>query len=195
MTIRKLAPIALVGLVAALGLTGCTTNTQGDDASPVFLTVNFQLLPLQKNVASGTPLQIQTTILQSRLKVPNAASTQFLDTQIEDYEVVWERIDGGRTAPGREVWGGNVTVPANGTSTLNNYPVMSATALSRPPLDKLFPFNGGVDPETRSQEIRCKATVTFRGRTLSGQPVAGTGNMDMIFIYSALAGRVVGTAE
>lgn len=182
---RKLATLAVAALVAVLGTSGCTTNSQGDDASPVFLTINFQLLPLQKNVADGVPLQLQTVNLQSELKVPGGATT-FLDTIVEDYIVEWSRLDGGRAAPATETFGGNVVVPAGGTSTLNNYQFMSAAALIKPPLDQLFPFNGGIDRETGNSQIRCKATVTFRGRTLSGQPVRGTGFFDMTFVYQPL---------
>lgn len=179
---KRILGLAVAG-VLALALPGCNTNNQGDDASPVFLTVNFTLLPAVKNVADGSLLQFDTTEVRSVLKVPNPSSTQFLDTQVDDYVIEWKRIDGGRTAPATEVFAGNVLVPAGGVSTLTNYPFMSITALTRPPLDKLFPFNGGVDPETGKSEIRCSATVTFRGHTLSGQPVRGTGIFNMTFLY------------
>jgi len=45
---KKIASLALV--LAALTLPGCSTNSQGDDASPVFLSVDFA------NVAPGSRL-------------------------------------------------------------------------------------------------------------------------------------------
>lgn len=185
---RKLGTLAVAALVAVLGTSGCSTNSQGDDASPVFLTINFQLLPLRKNVADGTPLQLQTVNVRSVLKAPGGATT-FLDTILDDYVVEWSRLDGGRAAPGTETFGGNLVVPAGGTSTLANYQFMSPSALIKAPLDQLFPFNGGIDRETGNSEIRCKATVTMRGRTLSGQPVRGVGNFDMTFIFIPPAAR------
>lgn len=188
---KKLTLLALLSSVALLGGFGCSTNTQGDTATPVFLTVDFTLAPLEKNVASGTFLQIQTITLKSVFKIPPSGSTQFLDTKVDDYIVEWKRIDGGTKAPGSEVFGGNVIVPAGGTSTLSNFPVMTPSALILPPLDQLFPFNGGIDRETGRPEIRCVANVTFRGHTLSGQPVSGTGHLDMNFVYIPPAGRIV----
>ena len=148
-------------LLAVVMLPGCSTNTQGDSASPVFLVGNFTLLPLTVNVASNAPVQFATTVLSSRLKNPNVTSLQFLDVQVDGYNVVWSRLDGGTKASPTQTFGGNVTVPPNGSSTLTNYPYMSAGNLILPPLDQLFPFNGGVDKETGRSEIRQAGKVTW----------------------------------
>ena len=78
---------AAVAALALLALPGCSTNVQGDSASPVFLVGNFQLLLLDVNVASNAPVQFQTTILFNRLKNPTATSLQFMDVQIDKYTV------------------------------------------------------------------------------------------------------------
>src|SRR5512141_2407136 len=137
-----------------LALPGCSTNTTGDDAAPVFLVGEFTELPLEKLLVEASPLQFRTTTLRARLKVPGATSVQFLDVQVDSYVVSWTRLDGGTKASASEPWGGDVIVPVDGTSTLNNYPYMSADALLRPPLDQLYPFNGGIDRETGKTEIR-----------------------------------------
>ncbi len=185
-------PLVAALLAGVLSIAGCSANTQGDDASPVYLEVSYELLPLTWNVGGGAPLQIQTTSVKSFLKNPGGGTSNFLDTLLDEYVVEWSRIDGGTKAPGSEPFAGNVVIPANGTSTLTNYPYMTASALLLPPLDQLLPYNGGIDRETRKSEIRCKATVTYRGHTMSGQPVRGVGNFDMIFIYSAATQGVVG---
>lgn len=185
-------PLVAALLAGVLAVAGCSSNTQGDDASPVFLSVNYTLLPESWNVGGGAPLQFQTTALRSVLKNPTAGSSSFLDTRLEDYVVEWERIDGGTKAPDPETFGGNVLIPVGGTSTLSNYEYMTRTALLRPPLDQLLPFNGGIDRETKRSEIRCRATVTYRGHTLSGQPVRGVGTFGMTFLYSAATQGVVG---
>jgi hypothetical protein len=187
---RTLLTAAL--LVGVLSVTGCSSNSQGDDASPVFLSVSYKELPEAWNVGSGAPLQFDTTELRSILKNPGAGSSTFLDTRLDDYVVEWKRIDGGTKVPDSETFGGNVLIPAGGTSTLTNYPYMSRTALLRAPLDQLLPFNGGIDRETGRSEIRCQATVTYRGRTLSGEPVRGVGSFGMAFLYSAATQTVVG---
>jgi hypothetical protein len=180
---KKRFAAALAIALAFLALPGCSTNTQGDDAAPIYLTVDFTLLPAVKNVSSASLLQFQTVTLKSVLKNPAGGTSTMLDLRLEDYVITWKRIDGGTKAPATETFGGNVIVPAGGTSTLSNYPFMSISALSLSPLDQLFPYNGGIDRETGKSEIRCLGTVTFRGRTMSGIAVQGTGNFDMTFIY------------
>ena len=190
---KKLS-LAILAAVAALGLSalpGCSTNTQGDSASPVFLFGSFQLLPLTINVASHAPVQFTTTILTSRLKNPAATSLQFLDVQVDKYTVVWSRIDGGTKASAPEDFPGRIVVPPNGSSTLTNYDYMSADNLLRPPLDQLFPFNGGIDKETGRAEIRQAGSVTWYGHTLSGQPVvSNVATFGLNFSYSPTAGRI-----
>lgn len=189
---KNRTPIAAAVLAGILSVAGCSSNSQGDDASPVFLSVSYTLLPESWNVGSSAPLQFETTQLKSILKNPGGGTSSFLDTRLDDYVVEWQRIDGGTKVPGTETFIGNVLIPAGGTSTLTNYPYMTRTALLMSPLDQLLPFNGGIDRETGRPEIRCKATVTYRGRTLSGQPVRGVGSFGMTFLYSAATQNVVG---
>jgi len=182
---------AVFAAVSLAALPGCSTNTQGDSASPVFLAGDFELLPLQKCVDDNSALQFQTSVLRNRLKNPSVTSTQFLDVQIDNYVVVWKRVDGGTVASPTQTFPGDFIVPPNGQSTLQNYPYMSADDLLRPPLDQLFPFNGGVDKETGRAEIRQSGNVTWYGHTLSGQPVTSdVATFGMIFVYCGSAGRV-----
>jgi hypothetical protein len=183
--------LSVVFVLAAL-VGGCSTNTQGDDPSPVYLTFNATLLPATKCVNDGTLLQFQTANLESHLKGSATAGTSgFLDTQVDSYTIVWTRVDGGKTASATETFGGNLVVPAGGTAGMTNYPFMSISALQKAPLDQLFPYNGGVDRETGNSEIRQAGTVTFYGHTMSGQPVTSVpATFNMTFIYCATAGRV-----
>lgn len=184
--------LALGALLLAL-LPGCSTNTQGDDAAPVFLVGEFTELLLEKLLVEGTPVQFKTTTLRCRLKVPGAASLQFLDVQIDSYVVNWSRLDGGTKASAQETFAGNIIVPVGGTSTLNNYQYMTADALLRSPLDQLYPFNGGIDRETGRTSIRQAGHVIWYGHTLSGQPVVSNeATFDLTFRYSAASGRIEG---
>lgn len=189
---KTLSTLVLLAAVAAL-VPGCSTNTRGDDASPVFLAGDFTELPLEKLLISGTPLQFRTTTLRNRLKTNVIGSLQFLDVQVDSYVVRWSRLDGGTKASASQTWGGDVLVPPNGTATLINYPYMSADALLRPPLDALYPFNGGIDRETGKSEIIQAGHVTWYGHTLSGQPVTSPeATFNMIFRYGGSSGRVEG---
>lgn len=176
----------------AVAATGCSSNNQGDSASPVYLTCTFTLRPGVKNVNDGLPLQFQTVTLNSKLKIPSTTSPgAFLDTQVDTYVVVWTRIDGGKTASSSETFTPGVIVPAAGVATLQNYSFMSSSALQKPPLNVLFPYNGGIDPETGTTEIRQSGTVTFYGHTMSGQPVTSVpAAFDMVFVYRAIGGRI-----
>ncbi len=188
---HSLSVLVAVAALALSALPGCSTNVQGDSATPVFLVGNFQLLPLTIDVASNVPVQFATTILTCRLKNPNVTSLQFLDVQIDKYTVVWSRLDGGTKASPQEDFPGNIIVPANGSSTLTNYPYMSRDGLIRPPLDQLFPFNGGIDKETGRSQIRQVGRVTWYGHTLSGQPVVSdVATFGLDFIYVPTAGRI-----
>ena len=179
-TISRVVPAA-AAVLALLAVPSCSTNTQGDDATPVYLEVDFVLLPASWSVSSGAPLQIQTVTIKNLMKSPTATASTFMDVRIDDYVVTWKRVDGGTKAPGNEFFPGHVIVPVGGTSTLTNYIFMSAGALPLSPLDQLFSFNGGIDRETGKSEIRCAGTATFRGHTMSGQPVQGFQSFGMIF--------------
>ena len=48
-------PLAFLTALALLG-GGCSTNTQGDSATPVYLTCEFTLLPAVKNVLDNARL-------------------------------------------------------------------------------------------------------------------------------------------
>jgi hypothetical protein len=189
---KPLSVLALGALLLAL-LPGCSTNTQGDDAAPVFLVGEFTELLLEKLLVEGTPVQFKTTTLRCRLKTTGVASVQFLDVQIDSYVVRWTRLDGGTKASAAETFGGNIIVPVGGTSTLNNYQYMTADALLRSPLDQLYPFNGGIDRETGKTSIRQAGHVIWYGHTLSGQPVVSNeATFDLTFRYSAASGRIEG---
>jgi hypothetical protein len=84
-------------------------------------------------------------------------------------------------------------VPVSGVSTLNNYQYMTSDALLRPPLDQLYPFNGGIDRETGKTQIRQAGHVIWYGHTLSGQSVVSDeATFDLTFRYSASSGRIEG---
>src|SRR5512140_1323092 len=93
-TVFHAFPALALGILL-LALPGCSTNTTGDDASPVFLVGEFTELPLEKLLVEATPLQFKTTTLHARLKTPGAGSLQFLDVQLDGYSVRWSRLDGG----------------------------------------------------------------------------------------------------
>lgn len=184
---KKVLPV-LALVASAAFLPSCSTNVQGDDASPIFLEVNSSV-GLTVNVATESEVDIATMTVSAKLKNPGGGSSSLLDVRLEDYTVDWRRTDGGKSVPQSETFGAGQVISVGGTATYSNFPIMTAAAILRPPVDKLFPFNGGIDPDTGTTTIRTVATVTFHGHTVSGQPVSGNGNIFIEFVYVPLAGK------
>ena len=186
---KKTIALAVV-LLAASGV--ACTNREGETEAAVFITVDLQLQPGFVDVSVPKPVQVETINLASHLKDSTATDPQhFQDVTIDNYTVTFRRTDGGTIVPPMQNFGGGVVVPSGGSATLSNYPVMYASALSGPPFDQLFPFNGGVDRETGKSEIDTAFDITVFGHTVSGQRVQSqTASGILIFQYggSATAG-------
>jgi hypothetical protein len=161
--------VLLPALLLVAVLAACT-NKAGTSESPVTITVDMHEQPGFISVSAGQAVQIQTIELQSRLKNANASDPQgFATVQLSYYTVTYSRHDGGTRVPAPENFAVGGVLPAGGTATLNNYPVMLASATQQSPFDQLLPFNGGIDRETGLNEIEIFFSVTFFGTTVSGQ--------------------------
>jgi len=171
-------------LLLAAGLTACT-NKQGESESPVFVTVD---LPAQSGLTNLNPprtITIPTMVLVSHLKNGAATDPQgFANVQVSEYTVTYRRADGGTIVPPMQTFAAGVVLPSGGTTTLTDFPVLSQTAMQGTPFDQLFPFNGGVDRQTGSNEIRMFYDITFFGHTASGKRVQSeTVTAIRIFIF------------
>jgi len=180
-----------LGLVVVFG-NGCSNNTKGDEAAPVYLTVAFdsQSITRYKNVGDGTLLAADQMTVTGFLKVPGNGGSPFNNVQLDAYVVEWKRTDGGTKTPATERFDSSIIVPVPGVSNMKNFPFMSLPAVQAAPFDQLFPFNGGLDRETRRTEIDCTATVTVIGHTISGSPVSAVGQFPITFYYRAPAAKV-----
>jgi hypothetical protein len=110
---------------------------------------------------------------RSKLKKP-VDDTRFLDVRMTDMWIDWVRNDGGRTAPKRYHFTYDVYLPAGGTATLNNAPMMTPEMMVEAPFDSLRIENGGVDPETNNREISLVAKITWYGYVYNGDQVKGS---------------------
>ncbi len=182
----QLIAVALAGAMAFAA--GCSNST-GQSESPVFLTVSIDFQPGFINVASAAPVQINTMTVASHRKNPDSVdSIGFSDVQLNSYTVTYTRTDGGTMVPPMQSFGCGVLVPHDGTSTLENFPVLYASALEETPFDQLLPFNGGIDRETGKNEIDTSFHITFYGTTASGKRVqSDTASGILLFNYSAAA--------
>lgn len=181
----------LLGLTAlsALAFGGGCTNKQGTTESPVFITVSMDQQPGFINIANLAPVQIKTITLASHLKDPSSPDPSgFANTQINQYTVTIRRTDGGTIVPPVQTFGAGILVPSGGNATLNNFPVLYATALQQTPFDQLLPFNGGIDRQTGRNEIDTAFDLTFFGMTASGKRVQSeTASGILTFQYLATA--------
>jgi hypothetical protein len=177
--------IVLLPAALLLGvlLTACT-NKAGTSEAPVTITVDMHQQPGFISVSADAPVQLQEIALLSHLKNANASDPQgFATVQLNEYIVQYSRRDGGTRVPAPETFAVGGVLPAGGTATLNNYPVMTATATQQSPFDQLLPFNGGIDQETGKNEIQIFFSVTFFGTTVSGQRVQSeTSTSFLIFV-------------
>lgn len=160
-----------LAILAALVAGGCT-NKQGESEAPVFITVDVVLQPGFVSVSAGGPIQIQTITLHSHFKNPNQSDPQgFADVQINSYRIHFRRTDGGTVVPPDKTFPAGVLLPSGQNATLNNFPILGAADLQLSPFDQLLPFNGGIDRETRKDEIQMAWDINFFGVTAAGQRV------------------------
>jgi hypothetical protein len=192
----KTKTITALALVAVLALASGCTNPQGESEAPVFITVDLEEQPGFINVAAPAAVQVETIILNSELKDPDASDPQGMaDTQINSYRVSFTRTDGGTIVPSAQTFGAGILVPSGGEATLNNFPIMNESSLLQSPFDQLQPFNGGIDRETGRSEIDMAFNLTFYGLTVSGKRVQSqTASGILIFQYTS-AGLVARTAR
>ena len=181
MTKRALIALALIALAAA----PACTNDEGESEAPVFLTVD---LADQAGLTVLNPprtITIPTMEITSHLKNPSQTDPQgFADVQLNRYTVRYRRADGGTIVPPLQTFAAGGLVPSGGTTTLQEFPIISQTAIQNSPFDQLFPFNGGFDRETGSNEIRMFYDVTFFGQTASGHRVQSeTATGVRIFVF------------
>jgi hypothetical protein len=187
MKIRLLLSIVVAAAVA-FGA-GCT-NKQGESESPVTISVDIAFQPGFIDVATTTPVQIQTITLRSHLKTSGASDPNgFADTQVNQYTVHFRRTDGGTIVPPDQTFAAGVLVPSGGSATLSNFPVLAASAIQQSPFDQLLPFNGGIDRETGKDEIDTAFDLTFFGQTVSGHRVQSeTASGILLFRFEGGAG-------
>lgn len=175
---------AVVVLAAVTAVPGCT-NKEGSTEASVFLTVDLTEQNGLTNINPPRTITITTMTVRSQLKNANATDPKgFSNVELSEYTVTYRRADGGTIVPPVQTFAAGLLVSSGGSATLTDFPVLSQTAIQGPPFDQLFPFNGGVDRETGSNEIRMFYDVTFFGTTVSGQRVqSATATGVRIFIF------------
>lgn len=187
MKTNRLALLALCSLGFGLML-GCSGgNHSADTEAPVFLSVDITKGPADIAVNQGVDVVIPTMSIKSTAKAPGAVLSPQADVTLDLWVTTFTRTDGGTVAS--RMWQNyyNVYVPAGGNATLENYRIMPSEYLVEPPLNQLWPANGGFDKETGQPNIRQKVRIEIFGKTTAGQKVSLAFDVTLNFFYGVVA--------
>ena len=168
----KATRLIAFGLLA-FALVGCQARTDRTDGGGILLSISdFDGLPIALAVNSSDGfLQVGEIQVTSIIKNPDILGSDLMNVEIQSYEVLYTRGDTGTRVPPPFVRGLFGVVPAGGTFTVENLPVLAPEQFNVPPISDLFFVNGGFDKETGSQQIVLNFHIRFFGRTLSGDAV------------------------
>jgi hypothetical protein len=169
--------ILLLVSCLALGLSACEERTDRTDQGGVILsTTDFDGLPVivSANTEADTDalVSIDNLTITSFLRDPDGTGSDLMSVELQSYQVIYTRIDGGTVRPPPYIRGIFGILPAPGTTDYTDLPIMGAEQIFNPPISNLLFENGGVDPETGTTVITLNAELTFFGETLSGDDVA-----------------------
>lgn len=159
--------VIIFALFSILILTSCTDK----EKDPCPISINPEAKDYENyliDVAGGTVPTMKTINLYSEGKNPSASLSNLNDAQLDKIVTYWERIDGGTIAPKPFTLHWSLVIPAGGSATLNNVPLMANEQLSEMPFLQLLPENGGRDPETGNLIIVCRAKTYFYCHTVQG---------------------------
>lgn len=173
----------LLAAVVVLAVFGGCSNHSADTEAPVFLTVEMIEGVADVDISVPTDVFMPQLRIESHLKGLNQVPTPQQDVNLNEWVVTAIRTDGGSKAS--PVWHNFevVYVPAGGTATLQNYRVFPSDYYRQPPLNQLFPENGGIDGETAKRTIRQRLRIEVFGKTVSGRKVSAVFDVNLNFFY------------
>lgn len=164
---KRYATVFLL-IVLVLALAGCRDRTDRSEGTVVLSVTDFDGLPVQVS-ASGGPFQIEEVELRNIPKQPSGVTSDLMSIELRGYEVVYRRRDTGTRVPPVMFQSLFSLVPINGTTTIENLPILLSDQVLNPPLSDLRDF--GSDRETGSAVVLLDIRMRFFGRTLSGDDI------------------------
>ncbi|MBI4917999.1 MAG: hypothetical protein HY825_19330 [Acidobacteria bacterium] len=185
MKLSRLVAFSTLGL-AALAAMGCYGgNSTADTQAAVLLTVDLRSAPADIDMSLVSDVTVSQMTITSQSKVPGMTLSQQQDVILREWVVTCTRSDGG-TVTSRQ-WRNfeNVSVPANGSATLQNYRIFPGEYFRETPLAQLFPENGGYDAETGKRNVRQALRVDIYGTTLGGERVVASFPINLNFFYGS----------
>jgi hypothetical protein len=172
--------LAAVAVLAMLG--GCANHT-ADSEAPVFLSADMRQGIVDIDISVPADVSIPDLEIASHLKSIEGTPTVQQDVYLNEWVITCTRTDGGTVAS--PVWHNflPVYVPAGGSSSLQNFRIFPSDYFLQPPLNQLFPENGGHDSETAKRNIRQRAHVEIFGATVAGRKVSVAFDINLNFFY------------
>ena len=164
--------IATIATVLVAGLFLACSNKQEKLEGGVFVETSLTdlgLCPFWAVNGAGIP-DVTELRFTSVLKHPTL-DDRYLDVRFDDLWTTWRRVDGGTRLPQPYHIAFPFLVPAGTETKLDGIPFMGLQQLSEGPFDSLFPVNGGVDLETGTKMIRLDTTLSFYGKTYTGDNI------------------------
>ena len=183
MRIHRLAVFVLIG-VGALAMAGCVNgNNSADTEASVMLSESITSGPADVDISVPVDVTIPNMTISSRAKSPSVTLSQQDDVLLTDWVITCIRNDGGTVASPQWQNFYSVYVPANGTANLQNYRIFPSDFFTQPPLNQLFPENGGFDKETAKRTIRQRLHIEVFGKTVSGKGISLNFDVNLNFFY------------
>jgi hypothetical protein len=157
-------------IVLALAAAGCRSRTDRSEGTVLLSVADFSGLPVSVSLRTGGPFQVDRVTLRNVAKDPTGTTSDLQTVELRSYEVRFRRRDTGTRLPPPAVQSIFGTVTVNGTKDVINVPFLFSDQVLSQPLKDLRDF--GVDRETGTAVIVLDVSITFFGRTLSGDEVA-----------------------
>lgn len=167
---HRLVLWTLIALTVPLALAGCRSRTDRSQGTVLLSVSDFSGLPVSVSLGTTTSFQVDRVTLRNIAKDPTGSTGDLQTVELRSYQVTYRRRDTGTRVPPPAVQAIFGQVPVNGTKDILNLPILFSDQLLSQPLLDLGNF--GVDRETGTAVIVLDVSMTFFGRTLSGDDVA-----------------------
>lgn len=183
----RIAPIALVALMGVSLISCKEINRQ---SAPVELVISQTQALHTIDVQSGATncnqniatVNIQSILLQS---VPNGQpNTQFDNVQLTQYQITYQRTDGGTMVPQSFTQPMSQLLTTGGSAVGTTFLAFPPNAFSLAPFVALQPNNGGRDPETGHNYVQMDVILTVFGQTLAGDRVSASTRVPLTFCFA-----------
>jgi hypothetical protein len=162
--------ILLLLLTLGMAFAGCRERTDRSEGSVILSISDFDGLPVVVSASDTPPILVGQIDIRNIPKEQNGATSDLQSVELRSYEVRYTRRDTGTRVPPPTVQGVFGIVPINGSTTIENLPVLFTDQVLNPPISDLR--TTGVDAETGSAVVVLNVSIRFFGRTLAGDDVA-----------------------